>query len=168
MTDGVSANFEGADELIAKIKSVSNDMRFKGGRFALRKAGNVVRDRVISEMARYDRSSTPNDISKNVAMRWGSRRFKRTGDLSFRIGIQGGAVTPSETGKTPKKPGPGGYTFYWRFLEYGTENIKARSPIRNAAKAVQRQIVPIFIRQYGRALDRAIKRARKANVPSNI
>lgn len=155
--NSVTGELEGAEALLRKLQGVSDDVKLKGGRFALRKAGNVMRDAVVGEMQRYDQESSREAIYKNVAMKFSPRKFKATGDLMFRLGILGGAKSKRE--KNPNSPLPGGDTFYWRFLEFGTRHAPAQRPITNTVRRKESAIIFTFIREYNKALDRAIRKA---------
>ena len=92
MSDNVQFNLVGLDSLLGKLDAVKHDVRYRGGRFALRKAAQVIRDQAKRTAARIDDPETGRVIADNIAERWGSRRFKSTGDLSFRIGVLTGSV----------------------------------------------------------------------------
>lgn len=163
MTDGVEFDLIGLEALRAKLKEISKDMQFKGGRFALRKSAQVIRDKARENASRVDDSKTPEDIAKNITERWSGRLNARTGDLGFRIGVLGGAkgaaVASGEiAGKG--KANPGGDTFYWRFLEFGTQHISARPFMRPAMTDSIQPATAEFIKQYDKAVDRAIRRAK--------
>ena len=180
MPDKLTFEIDGVEEVLGKLKILERDIRYKGGRFALRKAANLVRDAVRANALGIDNPKTAEQIAKNVAVRWSSKFFGRTSDLKFRVGILGGAQTfhkgPDNirkgragkfySGSGPlirtTKNAPGGDTFHWRFLEFGTEHSGAKPFFisglsENAGRATQE-----FVTQYGKALDRALKRAAKA------
>lgn len=165
---------QGVDALVGKLASVSKEMKFKGGRFALRKAANLVRDAAIMNARALDDPDTREDISKNVTVRFSTRTFKRTGDLKFRVGIMGGAAQYANTkdnvrarraGKTYATGGssanPGGDTWYWRLLEFGTQFIAARPFLRPAIENNAQAAIDTFARESERAIDRAVKRQGK-------
>lgn len=156
MKNSVTGEIEGAAELRAKLKAVSTDVKFKGGRFALRKAGQVVTTAVVGEMMRVDRESTPEQIWRNVALRWSPRFFKKTGDLMFRIGIQGGARAQNAPGNAP-----GGKTFHWRFLEFGTQKMPAQRNMTRAIRRTQDKVLTTFRVNYVKRLDAALRKAKK-------
>jgi HK97 gp10 family phage protein len=167
MADGVSFKLEGAEELGIRLKGLSNDLQYKGGRFALRKAANIIRDAAKEGASRLDDRETAEKIAENIVVRWSTRTFRANGDLKFRVGVLGGARQDSQAFrdigvlKGAGKQNPGGDTFYWRFLEFGTENIAAtpfmRPALSKSAGSVQRE----FITQYNKALDRYLaKKAR--------
>ena len=171
---GVEFSITGLDEFREKLKAVTDDTRFKGGRAALRKAAQVVRDRAREGATRLNDSATPEDIAQNIVERWNGRRFKKTGDLAFRVGVLGGARQYADTSENRRagrvgesyevggdKGNPGGDTYYWRFLEFGTEKTPARPFMRPAMESSAGEVADTFVREYGKAIDRAIKRARK-------
>lgn len=174
MSDGVEVQITGLEELRTTLQGVSYDTQRKGGRYALRKAAQVIRDKARQNASRLDDPATAEDISKNIVERWDGRRFKRTGDLAFRIGVLGGAkqyantkanVRAGRAGDTYKTDGdktnPGGDTFYWRFLEFGTEHSAAQPFMRPAAEESVNQVVNTFVTEFDRHVERAIKRHAK-------
>jgi HK97 gp10 family phage protein len=154
----VTGQLEGAEELSLKLKGLIDDIKFKGGRFALRKAGQVLESAVVSEMMRFDREQTREQIFRNVKLRFSPKRFQSSGDIMFRLGILGGAAS-----KASNESNPGGDTYYWRFLEFGTERVVGRRPMTRAVMGKESEIKQTFIREYNKALDRAIRRAAKAS-----
>lgn len=184
MTDGISFTLAGVEQLVATINEVSYDTKRKGGRAALRRAAVVVRDAAAANARQLDDPATAEEISKNIVVRWSGRHFKRTGDPAFRVGVLGGAranITDQARKKTERrrkrlgqtslddlgeiagagKGNPGGDTWYWRLLEFGTEKIEAKSPMRKAMEDNIDRATSTFITEYQKALDRAIKRAAK-------
>lgn len=155
--DSVSVNIQGVDELVAKLDSVSYDMKRKGGRAALRKAAKVISDAVKRGAEAINRSETSNSIPANIKIQWGNRTFKRTGDLLFRIGVDGGAAYKAGNKNASR---PGGDTFYWRFIEFGTQKMAARPFMRPAMEENQSKALDTFVSEYKKYIDRAIKRGR--------
>lgn len=156
MSDTVSYSLIGIDSLLAKLESISYDMKRKGGRFALRKAAGVVEKALKRNASAIDDPNTPADISKNVAVRFSNRTFKQTGNLKFRVGILGGASKAKlDTGLA------GGDTRHWRHVEMGTESVAAQPFMRRSLEENIGPATSEFIKQYEAALDRAIKKASK-------
>lgn len=156
--DNVSFKLEGLDELLGKLESVTHDMKYKGGRSALRKAAQLVMAKAKENASRLDDPETGRSIAANIAIRWDGRRFKRTGDLGFRIGVMHGAKIRT---KGNPDQGANGPTPHWRLLEYGTSRMRAQPFMRPALENNISAVTNEFVRQYGLALDRALKRAKK-------
>lgn len=174
MSDGVDFNIEGFPELLSKLESIQYDMKRKGGRFALRKAAQVIRDSARQKISVHNDPTTPEDIAKNIVERWNGRLFKRTGDLGFRVGVLGGARNYVKTKRNVRdgvagkqyhvdgdKGNPGGDTYYWKYLEFGTSKMVAKPFMRPAMAQNMQKCVSVFVEQYNKHIDRALKRAQK-------
>ncbi|MCZ4058219.1 HK97 gp10 family phage protein [Pantoea sp. LMR881] len=156
MADGVDFSITGLDSLLGKLDEVSDDLRRKGGRAALRQAGNVIVSKAKANAQRLDDPVTGRSIADNVAQRWNGKLFKQTGNLGFRIGVLHGAVLKKHPDKAQNAPTP-----HWRLLEFGTEKMRAQPFLRPAAENSIGEVVSTFGDEYEKAIDRAIKRARK-------
>ena len=164
MVDPVTANVEGLEPLLARMDNISFDLRKKGGRFAWRKAANIIRDKARQNASQVNDPKTPEEIAANIVVRFSPKDFKRNGDLVFRVGVLGGArghaaASGEVAGKG--KDNPGGDTYYWRFLEFGTINMPAQPFARRALSENIQAATNEFISQYNKALDRAIKRGER-------
>lgn len=164
MADSLDYEISGLQELRDKLTKLSDTTQGKGGSFALRKAANLVRDVAINNARVIDDPKTSPKISENIAVRKSSKRSTAKGDIKFRVGVLGGARDYSAygeitTGKNASQ-NPGGDTFYWRFIEFGTQKQPARPFMQ---PALQQNIGPatdMFIHEWGKAADRAIKRGK--------
>lgn len=163
MADAFSVKLDGIEALSKRLDGLKYDAQKKGGRYALRKAAQVVRNQAIINAQAVNDPRTWNTIAKNVVERWNARFNKATGDLSFRVGVLGGARDYSAYGeiKGNDRSNPGGDTFYWRFVEFGTEHSPARPFMRPAIEQSAQKATDTFISEFNRALDRALKKAQK-------
>ena len=163
----VSFQLEGLDALLGKFEAITYDLKRKGGRTALRKAAKVVHDAAYKNALALDDPTTSKSIADNVSIRWSSKRFNRTGDLMFSVGVGGGAryantkenVRKGRVGE--EHLNTGGNVFYWRFLEFGTQKMAARPFLRKALADNIEQATNTFVTAYEKAIDSAIKRAAK-------
>jgi len=69
MAENFSVELKGIDELKAKLQGLGLDLQKKGGRFALRKAANIVRDAAISNALSVNDPKTKEEIAKNIVVR---------------------------------------------------------------------------------------------------
>lgn len=159
VADNITFNIKGLDSVLAKMKNVSDDVKYKGGRFALRKAAQVVRNSARAKALLLDDPRTAQDISKNIVERWSSKTFRRTGNLMFRVGVMGGAGGNKSSAALDSLPGKD--TRHWRHLEFGTEKTRAQPFMRRSLEENIGKATNEFVIQYGKALDRAIKKAGK-------
>lgn len=155
----VEFQVKGLEALSQRVELLKRDIAYKGGRFALRKAAQMLRDEAKENALRMDDSDTGRSIADNIAERWNGRLFKRTGDLGFRVGVLKGAVLP----KKGEKPdfSTGAPTPHWRLLEFGTEKMAARPFMRPAIEQNLSKISEVFVQNYNLAIDRALKRQAK-------
>jgi HK97 gp10 family phage protein len=161
MADGISFKMDGVDELNAKLKGLTQDLKYKGGRFALRKAAQVLVAKAKENAKSLDDEATAEDVSKNITERWNGRLFKATGSIGFRIGLMGGSGGNLSRNKLSGLPG--GDTRYWRYLEFGTEKMQATPFMRPVIDTSGQDAVNTFIREYDKAATRALRRLEKKN-----
>lgn len=187
MADGVEVNLTGLDSLLGKMSAITDVTKSKAGRFALRKAAEVIRDKARGNAQRVDDPLTKEAIFKNIVARFDSKKYRQTGDIAFRVGVLGGAKSTRsarEQRKTDRrrarlgqkslsemgeisgsgKGNPGGATWYWRFLEFGTEHVSAKPILRTAMNGVDMDVINTFSTELEKAIDRAISRAAKKGI----
>lgn len=174
MADNVRFKIDGLASLKGKLAEISDDLKRKSGRAALRKAANVIVNKARANASNVDDPQTPENIAKNIVARWSNVTFRRTGNLAFRVGVLGGAISYADSPENRRKgragkmyltlgnsQNPGGNTWYWRFLEFGTEKARAQPFLRNAAESSIQEVITTFATEYEKGIDRAIRRAQK-------
>lgn len=160
VADGVEVQITGLDELKATLEGVSYDTQRKGGRFALRKAAQVIREKAKANAMRLDDPETGRTIAANIAERWDGKFFRRTGgDMKSRIGVLGGSIRRATKGNPDT--GAGGATPHAMLVELGTEHSRAQPYLRPAAEESVNQVVNTFVTEFDRHVERAIKRHAK-------
>lgn len=171
-----SVKMEGVEALSKRLEGLKYDVSKKGGRFALRKAAQVVRDAARQNAQQLDDPKSREIIAKNVVERWSNVYNKRTGNLMFRVGVLGGAMgkaagdslglfgdkaTKSTRAKGSVVAGPGGDTRHWAYLEFGTEKAAAQPFFQRAMADNIQPATDTFIAEFNRALDRALAKMGK-------
>lgn len=134
---------QGLDNVLRNMRDLDTKVVRRSLNSAIRQGANVVRDSARLKARAIDDPSTPEKIYRNITVRSMNRRMVRSrrGDAGVRVGVLGGAKAPAKKvgelqGKG--KGNPGGDTFYWRFLEFGTEKVAAKPILRPAAKESER------------------------------
>lgn len=174
MMADIEFKIEGLGPLLGKLEAVTYDVKRKGGRSALRKAAQLIAKAAQQNASIFDDPETKQSIAANIAIRWDGKRFKRNGDLGFRVGVLGGAqeyantkdnVRAGRVGESHANGGssknPGGDTWYWRLLEFGTSKMQAKPFMRRALADNVDAATSAFVAAYSKAIDSAIKRAAK-------
>lgn len=148
--------------LVQQLEALPIALRGKAGRSAAGKAMRIVTDAAKANAGRIDDPATARQISRNIAQRFSSKFARQTGDIMIRVGVLGGARDYSAygelgTGRSASE-NPGGDTFYWRFLEFGTEHSRAQEfmqpALRENAAAVQQK----FTDELSAAISRLVKK----------
>lgn len=152
----VEFKLEGAENLQKNLKMLAGNVQLKTARAAGRKAANVIRDAAKANASRIDDPDTANSIAKNIAVQVDTKGLKRTGDLTFRIGVRGGAKS-----KESNEKNPGGDTFYWRFKEFGTSKMPAQPFLQPALRDNISNATDTFVREFDKGINRALKRMKK-------
>lgn len=161
-----TGNIQGLDEVIAKMKALPIELRNKGAKAAGRKGANVIRDAAKAGWKPIDRPETPNNISENVLVQFGSRHFHQTGDIMFRVGIRGGARSYGNTRENRRKDRvgklykTGGNTFYWRFLEFGTSRFHGLFIMQKAMAASVEPATDATVSELNRQIDRITEKGK--------
>lgn len=171
-----SVKMNGIENLNKKLAGLKYEAQKRGGRAALRKAAQFVRNAARSNASALDDPGTSDVIAKNIVERWSNVYNKRTGNLMFRVGILGGVfgkLQGDTTGvygdkftKATRKRGahgsfPGGDTRHWGYLEFGTERAAARPFFQRALSENAQAATDVFIRSWSESIDRALAKAGK-------
>ena len=156
MADPVALNVDGFEPLLARMDNISYDIRRKGGRFAMRKAANLIRDKARENAKQLDDPTSAADIAANIAVRFSPKDFKRDGNLVFRVGVLGGAGGRKTAEQLSGLPGLD--TRHWRQQEFGNSRHPAQPFMRRALSENIQAAMDEFISQYNKALDRALRK----------
>lgn len=162
MAANATWELNGVNELLANIKELKQ-VPNKEGRAAGRAAANVIKAALIANAEKIDDPETPNKIPLNVAVQFNSRLYKRTGDMGFRVGLAGGAKF-----KGSGKKGPGGDTWYWRLVEFGTKDFAAHPFVRPALANRTREATDAFLARFKKAIEASLKKQRRAALTANL
>jgi HK97 gp10 family phage protein len=165
----IEASFDGVEEALKRLKTLSEDAQYRGARAAMQKGAELVRAKAVMNAKVINNPDTDTEIWKNITVRFASRRFKRTGDVMFRVGVMGGAVDYSKKKGPDGKSvtlatysgSPGGDTWYWRLVEFGTSKAAARPFMRPALFDQPDITMSVISKSMNIFIDNAIKRAKR-------
>lgn len=137
MAEGITVRVEGLEEVERKLKLLPERIGRNAMRRALRRGANVIRDAARNNAKRIDDPETSEDIAKNIAVQGGGRsREREAGGVMMRVGVRGGAKSRKGGGTYNvggSKTNPGGDTWYWRLVEFGTSRTRAQPFMQPAA-----------------------------------
>lgn len=136
---------QGLDSAVAKLRSFPAKLKKGALLKAVRKGANIVRDAARVNALSLDDPQTAENIAANVSVRLDAKESRLQGGIVLRVGVLGGARRygnntvnrrKNRVGKVFKTAGsssnPGGDTYYWRYLEFGTSKMAATPFMRPA------------------------------------
>lgn len=145
MADEVTWRLSGLDQAQARMRALPIKVQRRSAQRAARAGLAIVRTAVREGARAIDDPDTAESITKNVAIRLNARRSRAEGGIAMSVGIRGGARSYANTkanrrsgrvGLTYRtggsKANPGGDTWYWRFIEFGTRRARAKPFMRPA------------------------------------
>lgn len=130
-----TVKLEGLDDLLAKLQQLPDRIGNNAMRRGLRKGANVIKQAAVTKARALDDPQTGEAIYKNITVQGaGRKREQQEGGPMMRVGILGGARDMRKYGEFKGAGGgnPGGDTFYWRFMEFGTSKMAAKPFMRPA------------------------------------
>lgn len=153
----------GADLAIKRLEALGGKEGKNAARRALRRGANVVLKDARERARRLDDPRTAENIARNLTARGGgSRREQRAGGVMTRVGVRGGARNMEKYGefKGQGKANPGGDTWYWRLLEFGTVKMAARPFMRPALQNNTQAATDAFANALGTEIDKELAKVK--------
>lgn len=160
----------GLDAIKRKLEKLPERLGNNAGRRALRKGANVFRDAARVNAKKIDDPETREQIFKNISVAsGGSKREKRVGGVLMRVGVRGGAkqyvqskdnVRSGRAGKSYQVGGsssnPGGDTWHWRLVEFGTSQSRAQPFMRPAMQSAAGKAAEVAIAALNKEFDKEL------------
>ncbi|MCQ2989051.1 hypothetical protein NLO72_07335 [Pseudomonas tremae] len=134
MVDRVQYKLTGADALSAKFRQLSVSMRTKVVLPAAKDAMDVVLRDAKDRASQIDDPATANDISANLALMERKAISEELGAVVVSVGVK-----KSIRGRL------GGNTYYWWWVELGTENARAHPFVRPALENNKQAVFSEFL-----------------------
>lgn len=168
MASGTELTFKltGADTLVDRLSKFTSKLQVAAGRKSARRAMNIVRKAAIANVRKHDDPETAARIWRNIYVQQSRRQSQRVGGVVMRVGVLGGARQYANTAANRRsgkagssyktlgdKGNPGGDTWYWRFLELGTERQPARPFLRPALENNVQGVTTTLITELTREID---------------
>ncbi len=153
----MSNELDGMDALRAKFKQLNGAEAQKIFKSAAGAGAKVIRLEVQRGAQRIDDPATRENIAKNIAQRAKGKRYLPANAVGVRVGIKGGAKA-QQGGKKAATTNPGGQTYHWRFVEFGTKKMPAQPFMRPAMAATTSRAQAAFVEQAKKRLDAALRK----------
>jgi len=140
---------EGAAAAMAKIRSVRQDVAFKGVRAAAMKAMRIVRDAARAKAKVFDDPETKSNIASKIVTRYDSKASRREEGVVVKVGVQGGARPAKGTSDEG----------HWRLLEFGAEHMRAQPFMRSSLEDNIEPVTSVFVSEIDPQIEKALAKA---------
>ncbi|MBD1553632.1 HK97-gp10 family putative phage morphogenesis protein [Pseudomonas typographi] len=153
---------QGVEGVVGKMRGLAPKLQRSGLKKSARRAMSIVRDAARAKAKAIDDPATAEKIWKNIAVQESPKDSKREGGVVMRVGVMGGAQNLSLggiAGKKTLKDNPGGDTWYWRFIEFGTEHSRAEPFMRPALSENIDPVTERFATELSTEIDAALRGA---------
>ncbi|MBB4865463.1 HK97 gp10 family phage protein [Pseudomonas nitritireducens] len=157
MPEAFEVDLKGLDEIMKKLRELGPKLERNFLRRAARKAMNIVKDEARARVSPTDDPNTAENIARNIVVQESGRRGKAVGGVVMRVGVLGGAKNVHAgglVGRASLKENPGGDTWYWRFMEFGTEHQAARPFMRPAFEQNIEKVTETVAAELNKAIDK--------------
>ena len=158
----------GLDEVQAKLRQLGNQRKAKNAATrSSRKAMNIVKKAAVVNAKALDDKDSPEKIWKNIVTKPG--KTKGVDNVVMKVGVKGGAKNygtnadnrrANRIGRTYQTQGsktnPGGDTWHWRLIEFGSATNSAKPLLRAALNSNMPAVQAEFTRAYKEELDKEI------------
>lgn len=145
----------GLADVLENFKKLRTSAQKKHTRKAARQAMNIAKDAARNNAKGIDDPATKEKIFKNIVVKEKNKGKKNPTDIVMAVGIKGGSYANNKQNRRSGRAGqdnenvgnasnPGGDTFYWRYLEFGTATNPAVPFMRPALADNTDQVIDRF------------------------
>jgi HK97 gp10 family phage protein len=157
-------DIKGLDGLLKSLRDLPKEVQGKSLQAGMRKGGNIVRDEARRRVVR-----ATGFLSTQIVVRRANAKNRRkagvgAGGEYYTVGVKTGKKRKyANTKRNQRQRRAGklyeesGWAYYWRFLEFGTKNMKAKPFLTPAAEARGPQAAQVIIDETRKAMERIMK-----------
>lgn len=148
------ADVKGLQALLKNMNNFSAKVQTSISRKSVGKGAAIIRKKAKENALRIDDPKTGRKIADNVAQRYRSSYYKKTGDIMISVGVL------YNKGRIPKDnpdTGVGGDTPHWHLVELGTPVAKAEPFLRPAAASSVSQVLDAVTQAYTTNINKELR-----------
>ncbi|WP_256647521.1 HK97-gp10 family putative phage morphogenesis protein [Stenotrophomonas maltophilia] len=158
-------SIQGLDGLLRSLREAPKAIQGRAVQAGMRKGGNVIRD----DARRRAPKSSGFMASQIVTRRANSKSRQRAGvgqgGEYFTVGVKTGRRRKYANTKRNRRRGrvgkvyeEAGWAYYWRFVEFGTKNMRASPFLTPAGETKGPEAAQVIINETWAALDKQLKK----------
>lgn len=163
MTEQVS--IQGLDGLLRSLREAPKAIQGRAVQAGMRKGGNVIRDDARRRAPKESGFMASQIVTRRANSRSRQRAGVGQGGEYFTVGVKTGRRRKYANTKRNRRRGrvgkvyeEAGWAYYWRFVEFGTKNMRASPFLTPAGEAKGPEAAQVVIDETWAALDRQLKK----------
>lgn len=146
-------SIKGLADVRKRMKALPEKLQERGMKAALRAGAEKIAEAARSNASNIDDPATDESVEANITVSYSTKGSRKDQRMMYRVGVRGGAKQGAGSG------GPGGDTWYWRLVEFGTSHSGAKPFMRPAMESQAAAASEEVATRLERFLDRAAKAA---------
>lgn len=161
---GEQIRIDGLDFLLQSLRQLPKELQGKPLQTGMRKGGNLIRDEARRRAPRASGFLAQQIVVRRAAAKDRRKAGVGAGGEYFTVGVRTGKKVKYANTKRNRRQGrvgklyeQSGWAHYWRFLEFGTKNMRARPFLTPAAEARGPQAAQVMIDETRTAIDKIMK-----------
>lgn len=155
---------DGLDGLLQSLRQLPKELQGKPLLSGMRKGGNLIRDEAKRRVVRASGFLANQIVVRRAAAKDRRKAGVGAGGEYFTVGVRTGKKVRYANTKRNRRQGragklyeQSGWAYYWRFLEFGTKNMRAKPFLTPAAEARGPQAAKVMIDETRNAIDKIMK-----------
>lgn len=163
MTEQVS--IQGLDGLLRSLREAPKAIQGRAVQAGMRKGGNVIRDDARRRAPKESGFMASQIVTRRANSRSRQRAGVGQGGEYFTVGVKTGRRRKYANTKRNRRRGrvgkvyeEAGWAYYWRFVEFGTKNMRASPFLTPAGEAKGPEAAQVVIDETWAALDKQLKK----------
>lgn len=158
-------SIQGLDGLLRSLREAPKAIQGRAVQAGMRKGGNVIRDDARRRAPKESGFMASQIVTRRANSRSRQRAGVGQGGEYFTVGVKTGRRRKYANTKRNRRRGrvgkvyeEAGWAYYWRFVEFGTKNMRASPFLTPAGEAKGPEAAQVVIDETWAALDRQLKK----------
>ena len=163
MADQVT--IQGLEGLLRSLREAPKAVQGRAVRTGMRKGGNLVRDDARRRAPKASGFMASQIVTRRANSRSRQRAGVGQGGEYFTVGVKTGRRRKYANTKRNRRRGrvgkvyeESGWAYYWRFVEFGTKNMRASPFLTPAGETKGPEAAQVIINETWAALDKQLKK----------
>ncbi|QQQ40913.1 HK97 gp10 family phage protein [Stenotrophomonas maltophilia] len=156
---------DGLDGLLRSLREAPKAIQGRAVQTGMRKGGNVIRDDARRRAPKESGFMASQIVTRRANSRSRQRAGVGQGGEYFTVGVKTGRRRKYANTKRNRRRGrvgkvyeEAGWAYYWRFVEFGTKNMRASPFLTPAGEAKGPEAAQVIINETWAALDKQLKK----------